>query len=97
MSLLDFGWRRRLPVILQSEGAECGMACLAMILNFHGHCIDLDTLRRRYAVSLKGTTLHDLTEIAGSVGLATRALRLEKFLLHRLELHGDARMAGVGR
>ena len=77
MSLLDFGWRRRLPVILQSEGAECGMACLAMVLNFHGHCIDLDTLRRRYAVSLKGTTLHDLTEIAGSVGLATRALRLE--------------------
>ncbi|MDQ6703614.1 MAG: peptidase domain-containing ABC transporter, partial [Pseudomonadota bacterium] len=53
------------------------MACLAMILNFHGHRIDLDTLRRRYAVSLKGATLHDLTEVAGSAGLATRALRLE--------------------
>lgn len=77
MSLLDFRWRRRLPVILQSEVAECGMACLAMILNFHGHRIDLDTLRRRYAISLKGSTLHDLTEIAGSVGFATRALRLE--------------------
>jgi ATP-binding cassette, subfamily B, bacterial CvaB/MchF/RaxB len=77
VSLLDFGWRPRLPVILQSEVAECGMACLAMILNFHGHRIDLDTLRRRYAISLKGSTLHDLTEIAGSVGFATRALRLE--------------------
>src|ERR1700730_9714268 len=75
ISLLDFGSHRRLPVIHQSEGAECVMACLAMVLNFHGHCIDLDTLRRRYAVSLKGTTLHDLTAIAGSVGLATRALR----------------------
>jgi ATP-binding cassette, subfamily B, bacterial CvaB/MchF/RaxB len=77
VSLLDFGWRPRLPVILQSEVAECGMACLAMILNFYGHRIDLDTLRRRYAISLKGSTLHDLTEIAGSVGFATRALRLE--------------------
>jgi ATP-binding cassette subfamily B protein RaxB len=77
MSLLDFSWRPRLPVILQTEVAECGMACLAMVLNFHGHRIDLDTLRRRYAVSLKGSTLHDLTEVAGSIGLATRALRLE--------------------
>ena len=48
-----------------------------MILSFHGHRIDLDTLRRRYAVSLKGSTLHDLTGIAGSVGLSPRALRLE--------------------
>lgn len=77
MNLLDFSWRRRLPVILQTEVAECGMACLAMILSFHGHRIDLDTLRRRYAVSLKGSTLKDLTGIAGSLGLATRALRLE--------------------
>ena len=53
------------------------MACLAMILGFHGHRIDLDTLRRRYAVSLKGSTLNDLTGVASSLGLATRALRLE--------------------
>jgi ATP-binding cassette subfamily B protein RaxB len=77
MSLLNFSWRRRLPVILQTEVAECGMACLAMILNFHGHRIDLDTLRRRYAVSLKGSTLNDLAGVAASLGLATRALRLE--------------------
>ena len=77
VSTLDLGWRRRLPVILQTEVAECGMACLAMILGFHGHRIDLDTLRRRYAVSLKGSTLNDLTGVASSLGLATRALRLE--------------------
>jgi ATP-binding cassette subfamily B protein RaxB len=46
--------------------------------------MDLDTLRRRYAVSLKGATLNDLTGIAGAVGLATRALRLELSELAKL-------------
>jgi ATP-binding cassette subfamily B protein RaxB len=77
MSVLNFSWSRRLPVVLQTEVAECGVACLAMILAFHGHRVDLATLRRRYAVSLKGATLDDLTRIAGAMGLATRALRLE--------------------
>jgi ATP-binding cassette, subfamily B, bacterial CvaB/MchF/RaxB len=84
MSVLNFSWGRRLPVVLQTEVAECGVACLAMILSFHGHRIGLDTLRRRYAVSLKGATLNDLTGIAGAVGLATRALRLELTELAKL-------------
>jgi ATP-binding cassette, subfamily B, bacterial CvaB/MchF/RaxB len=84
MSALNFGWSRRLPVVLQTEVAECGIACLAMILSFHGHRMDLDTLRRRYAVSLKGATLNDLTRTAGAVGLATRALRLELSELSKL-------------
>ena len=77
MSVLNFGWGRRLPVILQTEVAECGVACLAMILGFHGHRVDLGTLRRHYAVSLKGATLDDLTRIAVALGLATRAVRLD--------------------
>ncbi|EII1508832.1 hypothetical protein ABUO67_005131, partial [Escherichia coli] len=28
---LDMRWRRRVPVIHQTETAECGLACLAMI------------------------------------------------------------------
>jgi ATP-binding cassette subfamily B protein RaxB len=84
VSVLSFGWSRRLPVVLQTEVAECGVACLAMILSFHGHHVDLDTLRRRHAVSLKGATLNDLSAIAGAVGLATRALRLELSELAKL-------------
>ena len=84
MSALNFTWSRRLPVVLQTEVAECGIACLAMILSFHGHRTDLDTLRRRYEVSLKGATLNDLIGISGAVGLATRALRLELSELAKL-------------
>ena len=28
---LDMRWRRRVPVIHQTETSECGLACLAMI------------------------------------------------------------------
>lgn len=83
---LNFGFRRRVPVVLQTEAAECGLACLAMLLAYYGHPIDLATLRRRYSVSLKGATLRHLMEIAGAMGLCVRALRLEMRDLSRLRL-----------
>jgi ATP-binding cassette, subfamily B, bacterial CvaB/MchF/RaxB len=81
---LQFGFSRPLPIVLQAEVAECGLACIAMILGFHGHAIDLATLRRRHAVSLKGTTLRDVMTLAAETGLSTRALRLELSDLRKL-------------
>jgi ATP-binding cassette subfamily B protein RaxB len=54
---LSLGLRRRLPVILQTEAAECGLACLAMVMGYHGVITDLATLRARHAISLKGMSL----------------------------------------
>lgn len=73
---LALGLTRRLPVILQTEAAECALACLAMIANHHGHGCDLGELRRRFPASLKGTTLAALIAHAGRLGLSGRALRL---------------------
>jgi ATP-binding cassette, subfamily B, bacterial CvaB/MchF/RaxB len=42
---LSLAQPRRLPVILATEAAECGLACLAMIGRFHGHDVDLNDLR----------------------------------------------------
>ena len=67
---------RRLPVIRQTEAAECGLACLAMISSYHGHRIDLHTLRRRHPVSLKGVTLRGLMQVAAHLDLAGRPLRI---------------------
>lgn len=78
--------RRRTPLILQTETAECGLACLAMIAARYGHRVDLAALRRRYSLSLRGTTLHDLVRAASSMRLATRALRAELPHLRRLRL-----------
>jgi ATP-binding cassette subfamily B protein RaxB len=74
---LRTGWRRTLPVLLQTEAAECGLACLAMVASYHGHSVDVATLRRRFAVSLQGTTLAALVDFAQRLGLATRAVRAE--------------------
>jgi ATP-binding cassette subfamily B protein RaxB len=80
------GWRRTLPVLLQTEAAECGIACLAMIASYHGHGVDVAGLRRRFAVSLQGTTLAALADFAGRLGLASRAVRLELEDVDRLRL-----------
>jgi ATP-binding cassette subfamily B protein RaxB len=77
---------RRTPLILQTETAECGLACLAMIAGRYGHRVDLPALRQRYNLSLRGTTLHDLIRIASGMRLATRALRAEPEHLRGLRL-----------
>src|SRR4051812_4091366 len=83
---LDFRGRARLPVILQTEAAECGLACLGMVASYFGHQIDIDTLRRRHPVSLKGVTLRSLMEIARHLHLGCRPLRVEFSHLAKLRL-----------
>jgi ATP-binding cassette subfamily B protein RaxB len=83
---LDFRRRARLPVILQTEAAECGLACLGMIASFFGRRTDIDTLRRRHPISLKGMTLRSLIEIARHLQLACRPLRVELNHLSKLRL-----------
>jgi ATP-binding cassette subfamily B protein RaxB len=90
---LHFGWGKHLPMIRQSEAAECGLACLAMIAGYYGHHADLPTLRRRFTLSLKGIRLAHLIEMAQTLGLACRPLRLDEDELARLQtpciLHWD--------
>lgn len=74
---LRFGRRRRPQVLLQTEAAECGLACLGMIAAWHGHLVDLPTLRQRFAISMKGTTLRHLVDIAAEMNLSSRPVRLE--------------------
>ena len=75
-----------LPVVLQTEAAECGLACLAMVLGHHQLITDLPTLRSRHKVSMTGLTLADLSNLAHQEKLGTRALRLEIEELTQLRL-----------
>ena len=67
----------RLPLILQNEAAECGLACLAMVASYYGYSSEMTELRRRLAVSLKGVTLKDLIHMADRLGFSSRPVRLE--------------------
>ncbi|MCW5578522.1 MAG: peptidase domain-containing ABC transporter, partial [Dokdonella sp.] len=90
---LRLGLRRRIEFIAQNEASECGLACLAMIARHHGHDTDLQALRRRFPNSLVGSSLQRLMEIAESLSLAARPLRLELEELPQLRtpciLHWD--------
>ncbi len=83
---VNFGWRAKLPLVFQSEAAECGLACVAMIVAFHGRSEDLIDLRRRFGISLQGARLADLIRVADRLGLASRALRLDLKELRELRL-----------
>ena len=83
---LNFAFRQTVPVILQVEASECGLACLAMIMSYYGNYIDLTTFRQRESISIKGITLQNIIDIAQRNNLTTRPLRLEMEELNKLRL-----------
>lgn len=83
---LHFWQRRHLPLVLQTEAAECGLACLAMICGYWGHAADIASMRRRFSISLKGVTLKSLMAMATGMGLASRPLKLAMEHLPELAL-----------
>jgi ATP-binding cassette, subfamily B, bacterial CvaB/MchF/RaxB len=83
---LNFWGRTRVPLVLQTEAAECGLACLVMVAAKLGLRTDLPTLRQRFSISLKGATLADLVRIAGQLELNARPLRAEMEHLTQLTL-----------
>ncbi len=86
MESLNWTGRRHLPLIRQTESAECGLACLAMMACWHGFQTDLPTLRERFSISTQGMTLQRLIECAAGIRLSSRAVRLEPEDLKSLTL-----------
>jgi ATP-binding cassette, subfamily B, bacterial CvaB/MchF/RaxB len=74
---MKFSREQKLPMVFQTEAAECGLACLAMIAGHHGLNVDLPALRKRFSLSLRGTTLNHIIRFAGALDLTGRPLRVE--------------------
>ena len=83
---LSFWRSQRLPILLQTEAAECGLACLCMVASYWGHQTDISSMRRRFSVSLKGVTLKGLMAMAQGLALNTRPLKLDMQHLPELKL-----------
>ena len=81
-----FWARRHVPVMLQTEVAECGIASLAMVAGYWGHGADLASLRKRFSLSLRGSTLKSLMDMARQLGLLSRPLKLDLPQLRDLAL-----------
>lgn len=75
---LDFSFirPRRTPLVMQTEAAECGLACLAMISAHFGRHEGLIELRSRLPVSSRGTSLRSLMGLATALGLIARPVKV---------------------
>ncbi|MGK7294249.1 MAG: peptidase domain-containing ABC transporter [Candidatus Wenzhouxiangella sp. M2_3B_020] len=78
---------------IQTEAAECGLACLAMMGDHYGHRLGLRGLRQRFPLSLKGANLKQLIDVASKLGFTSRPLKLNLDCLRKLKtpciLHWD--------
>ena len=75
---------RRIPYIPQLEVADCGAACLAMVLAYHGKNVSLAATREASGTSQEGVRAGGLADAARRYGLETRAVRADVEDLHLL-------------
>jgi ATP-binding cassette, subfamily B, bacterial CvaB/MchF/RaxB len=68
--------RKAMPLYLQMESAECGLACLAMVAGHYGSTVGLEELRAKFDVSVRGTSLQDLAHMADQISLNARCIEL---------------------
>ncbi|WP_114193320.1 peptidase domain-containing ABC transporter [Edaphovirga cremea] len=83
---LEFKLRRKIPVVHQTESSECGLACLSMICSYYGKTIDLISLRQKFNLSARGTSLESINHIANQLNMYTRTFSLEISELNQLKL-----------
>lgn len=77
LDLINLSGRKKLTLIHQTELAECGLACLAMVSGYYGHQWDLVTLRKKFTIPLTGANLKSLMYIGDQMNLICRPVKLD--------------------
>lgn len=75
---------RKMPMIMQVENVECGLACIAMISGYYGGITELAHLRNRFSISLKGVSISQLMRVASRLGYNARPLKVGMNSLEKL-------------
>ncbi|MEV7009125.1 peptidase domain-containing ABC transporter [Streptosporangium sp. NPDC051022] len=77
---------RRVPVVLQNTATECGAACLAMVLSYHGRRVSLQEISDRLQIGRDGLSAQALREGAIECGMKSRAFSLAPADLARVPM-----------
>jgi ABC-type bacteriocin/lantibiotic exporter with double-glycine peptidase domain len=76
---------RRIPYVQQLEISDCGAACLAMTLAYHGRNVSPEEVRRTTRTSRDGVSALAIVEAARSYGLDARGVSVDLDALSHLE------------
>jgi ABC-type bacteriocin/lantibiotic exporter with double-glycine peptidase domain len=68
---------RRIQEVRQLSLTDCGAACLAMVLGYHGREVTLDQVREVTGVGRDGITARTLLDAGRRLGLRARAVSLD--------------------
>lgn len=65
----------RIDFVRQVEEADCGPACLTMVLLYYRSSVTLDFIKSQFSISKLGVTIADIENVANSLGLKCVAIK----------------------
>jgi ABC-type bacteriocin/lantibiotic exporter with double-glycine peptidase domain len=83
LAKIGLGRRAKIPFVQQMEWTDCGAACLAMVLGYHGKNIPLARVRAELGLARDGVSARNLVEAGVRLGLIGRGVKVE---IDQLEL-----------
>ncbi|HHX8340877.1 peptidase domain-containing ABC transporter [Vibrio alginolyticus] len=84
--LIKYSRIREVPLVMQSEISECGLASLAMIASYYDHKTNLISLRKYINLGTQGINLKQLMNIASNLDLSSRAVKCDLKEIGQLKL-----------
>ncbi|RVU90092.1 peptidase domain-containing ABC transporter [Flavobacterium columnare] len=70
----------------QLESTDCGAACLAMIISYHGKKVTLSQVKEQFEFTRIGVSIQDIVEVASDIGFQTTPLKLTQQELEEIPL-----------
>ncbi|MFK7049277.1 peptidase domain-containing ABC transporter [Flavobacterium davisii] len=70
----------------QLESTDCGAACLAMIISYHGKKVTLSQVKEQFEFTRIGVSIQDIVEVASNIGFQTTPLKLTQQELEEIPL-----------
>src|SRR6476619_3155361 len=67
-------FRRKVPELLQMSSIECGAACLAMILSYHGRKTSISEIHKSTGIGRDGLSALSIVQAARRYGLKVRTV-----------------------